>query len=257
MLVLLDSVWDPNPRLGPQRDPKPRVHNSGWVQSPGAAVLGDPARHAELEPYIRGVISRFRADARVQVWDLCNEPDNVNRSAYRDREPPDKAELALVLLRKVFRWARSAQPSQPLTCGVWKGDWSDPANLTPMERFQLEASDIISFHSYAPIEGVKKCVDSLQRYERPILCTEYMARPRGSTFDPVLGYFQTQGVGAYNWGFVAGKTQTNYPWDSWNKTYAEEPPVWFHDIFRPDGEPYLADEADYIRGLTGATERSR
>ena len=71
-----------------------------------------------------------------------------------------------------------------------------------------------------------------------MLCSEYMARPVGSTFDPVLAYLKQEHIGAYNWGFVAGKTQTIYPWDSWHKAYSSEPPVWFHDIFRPDGSPY-------------------
>lgn len=33
-----------------------------------------------------------------------------------------------------------------------------------------------------------------------------------------------------NWGFVAGKSQTIYPWDSWKKTYTAEPELSFHDI---------------------------
>jgi len=64
-------------------------------------------------------------------------------------------------------------------------------------------------------------------------------------------YFREQHVGVYNWGFVSGKTQTIYPWDSWNKTYTTEPPVWFHDIFHPDGMPYDAKETDYLKSLTG------
>src|SRR3712207_2356557 len=35
MFVLFDSVWDPNPKLGKQREPQKGLHNSGWVQSPG------------------------------------------------------------------------------------------------------------------------------------------------------------------------------------------------------------------------------
>jgi hypothetical protein len=60
-----------------------------------------------------------------------------------------------------------------------------------------------------------------------------------------------QHIGAYNWGFVAGKTQTIYPWNSWKKAYTALPPVWFHDIFWPDGKPYDADEATFIRKVTG------
>lgn len=257
MFVLFDAVWDPNPQLGKQREPRPHLHNSGWVQSPGVEILRDPARHDELKPYVQGVVRRFRHDPRVQVWDIFNEPDNMNVPAYSSLEPKNKPELALALARKAFAWTREMNPTQPLTCGVWLGTWGDPARLSPMEKFQLEASDVISFHSYNKLDDVKKCVENLKRYNRPILCTEFMARPNGSQFDPILGYFQEQNVAAYNWGFVAGKTQTIYPWDTWRKTYTNEPPVWFHDIFRVDGSVYDQKEVDYIKSVTRKSRTSR
>lgn len=251
MFVIFDAVWDPFPKLGKQREPKPHVHNSGWVQSPGIEILMDPARHDALAPYVKGVIGRFKDDPRVDAWDLFNEPDNPNRSSYGKDEPTNKPAFSLKLLEKTFAWARSCNPSQPLTTGVWIGNWADPAKLTPMERLQLEQSDVISFHSYAPLDEMKKCVENLRRYGRPILCTEFMARPQGSTFDPVLGYLKEQRVGAYCWGFVAGKSQTIYPWETWTKTYDAPPKVWFHDIFRPDGTPFDPREVEYIRSVTG------
>jgi hypothetical protein len=252
MFVLFDGVWDPFPKPGKQREPKPHVHNSGWVQSPNQAILKDPARHDELRAFVQAVIGRFRNDRRVQVWDIFNEPDNPVPQ-YRSVELTNKAEVALVLLQKAFVWAREVNPSQPITCGVWIGNWADPAKLTPMERCQLEESDVISFHCYGKLEEMQQCIQNLRRYRRPVLCTEYMARPTGSRFDPVLGCLKEQNVAAYNWGFVDGKSQTIYPWDSWNKTYTSEPTPWFHDILRRDGEPYDAAEADYIKRLTGAS----
>jgi len=254
MFVPLDAVWDPYPRLGRQREPKPHVHNSGWVQSPGADILKDVARHAEMEGYIKGVLAHFKDDRRVLAWDVYNEPENPNKSAYGDQELPNKGEMSLLLLKRVFAWAREVDPAQPLTCGVWIGTWADPEKLTPMERLQLEQSDVISFHKYSELAEVKECVRNLQRYQRPILCTEYMARPNGSTFKPILEYFKEHKIGAYNWGFVAGKSQTIYPWDSWTKTYTAEPKVWFHDIFRTDGAPYITEEVEYIRQVTGRTQ---
>lgn len=250
MLVLFDAVWDPFPHAGKQHAPRPGLHNSGWVQSPGVVILKNPERHDELKDYVTGVVGRFRDDRRVHVWDLFNEPENPNRNSYGRFEPRNKPELALALLRKEFAWARSVNPTQPLTAGVWVGDLTDPAKLTPINRYMLEASDVISFHNYKPLAEMKRDVEALKKYGRPLLCTEYMARPAGSRFDPILGYLKSEGVGAYNWGFVAGKTQTIYPWDSWQKRYAAEPPVWFHDIFRPDGTPYDPREVDYIRGVT-------
>ncbi len=251
VFVLLDACWDPYPQVGPQPEPIPHIHNSGWVQSPGVEVLRDPARHDELKGYVKGVIGHFRKDRRIHAWDLFNEPDNRNDPAYVKFEPENKAELSLMLLRKAFAWARAARPTQPITAAVWAGDWSSDEKLSEVNRFMLEQSDIITFHCYGNPDEMKARVESLRRYGRPILCTEYMARPAGSTFADILPYLQQQRIGAYNWGFVAGKTQTIYPWDSWTKTYSAEPPVWFHDIFRPDGTPYDAQEVTLIRRLTG------
>ncbi|HWD20028.1 MAG TPA: 1,4-beta-xylanase [Verrucomicrobiae bacterium] len=252
MFVFFDSCWDPNPKAGRQHEPKPFVHNSGWVQSPGREYLEHPERLPELKPYVQDVIRHFRADPRIAFWDLFNEPDNLNDSSYGKIEARKKEETTLGLLRDTFAWAREARPEQPISSGVWKGDWGDPAKLSDFEKVQLGESDIITFHSYAKLDETRRCVEHLRRYGRPIVCTEYMARPAGSTFDPNLGYFKSQGVGAYNWGFVSGKTQTIYPWDSWTKKYTGEPPLWFHDILRADGTPYRADEVKYIRSLTGA-----
>jgi hypothetical protein len=234
------------------------VHNSGWVQSPGAEILKDPVRQDELKGYVQGVIGHFKNDQRVLAWDIFNEPDNINQPAYVAYEPTNKPELALVLLKKAFTWAREVQPSQPITAGVWeRRRWGLTDKLLPMEKFILEESDIISFHNYGTFEEMKRCVEDLRRFHRPIICTEYMARPTGSTFNPILGYLKEQKVGAINWGFVAGKTQTIYPWDSWTKTYKAEPAVWFHDIFRQDGTPFDAQEIAYIKGVTQNTQTSR
>ncbi|MFM7815605.1 MAG: 1,4-beta-xylanase, partial [Verrucomicrobiota bacterium] len=239
------------------REPAKGVHNSGWVQSPGSADLKDESRHKLLRDYVEGVIGRFKDDRRVQVWDLWNEPDNTNDKSYgRDnlkQELPNKHELTLKLLVQSFAWARSAKPSQPVTSGVWlSGHKVDPKRLNPFEKIQLEESDIITFHAYDPLPGVKDWIANLRKLDRPILCTEYMARPNGSQFDPILGYMKEEKVGAYCWGFVAGKTNTTFAWDTWQRPEKNpEPKVWFHDIFRTDGTAFSAAEVAYIRKITG------
>jgi len=249
LFVLLDSVWDPRPHLGKQHEPRPHVHNSGWVQAPGADILRNASTwEKELKPYVIGVIDHFRDDKRVLMWDLMNEPDN-DSSQYKEQELPNKGEVALKLLKQEWAWARSANPSQPLTSGVWQGDWSG-ARMSEMTRFQLENSDVITFHCYDRPDEMKRRIDSLRRFKRPVICTEYMARPLGSTFAAILPLLKQEKVGAYNWGFVSGKTQTIYPWDSWEKTYTAEPTLWFHDIFRRDGTPYDVRETELIKQMT-------
>jgi hypothetical protein len=250
--VIFDSCWDPNPHLGDQPAPKPYVHNSGWVQSPGRSYMENPDRLDELKPYVVGVIGHFRKDKRIAFWDLFNEPDNLNIA----KESEEKKAAALLLLKKVYVWARESNPSQPLTSAVWHGNWSEPEGLSAFEKIQLQESDIITFHNYSSQSEIDKCATALSQYGRPIVCTEYMARPRESTFDPVLGYLKEKHIGAYNWGFVSGKTQTIYPWDSWSKKYTNEPALWFHDILRADGTPYKIQEVEYIRSLTSNSRSS-
>ena len=258
MFVLFDSCWDPFPQPGKQRPPKPGVHNSGWLQSPGAKALQDPAQYARLQPYVEGVVGAFANDTRILAWDIWNEPDNLNGSSYAKLEPPNKVELVAGLLPKAFAWARGARPLQPLTCGVWKGNWSTAEKLTAIEKNQLDLSDVISFHNYDQPEEFEKRVRWLQSYGRPILCTEYMARGNRSTFRGTLPIAKKYNVAAYNWGLVAGKTQTHLPWDSWKKPYTDRAPeIWFHEIFRTDGTPYRADEVEFIRETIGRKARRK
>jgi hypothetical protein len=256
LFVLFDSCWDPNPELGKQRSPRPGVHNSGWVQSPGAKALQDPAQYQRLENYVEGVVGAFAKDDRILAWDIWNEPDNTNEGSYGTLEPKDKEQLVLALLPKAFEWARKAHPRQPLTSGVWKGDWSSFEKLDAMQKIQIESSDVISFHNYDNGEEFKKRIVWLQKYHRPILCTEYMARGNGSTFEGSLPTAKKYKVAAINWGLVAGKTQTFLPWDSWQHPYTDrEPAIWFHEIFRTDGTPYRQEEADFIRNLIGTRRK--
>jgi hypothetical protein len=254
MLVLFDSVWDPYPRLGRQRAPRPGVHNSGWVQGPGRKALEDPAERARLEAYVKGVVGAFAADERVLAWDIWNEPDNMNGGEYNRQEPKNKVELVTALLREAFGWARAAGPRQPLTAGVWKGDWSSPEKMTEMDRMQIELSDVITFHNYDPPTELEKRINWLKRYGRPIICTEYMARGNGSFFIGSLPVGRVHDVGMINWGLVRGKTQTHLPWDSWERPYTDrEPSVWFHEVFRADGSPYIPEEAEFIKRIIGAS----
>jgi len=255
IFVLFDSCWDPFPKLGLQHPPIPGVHNSGWVQSPGALALKDPAQETRLRAYVEGVVGAFANDSRILAWDVWNEPSNTNGGAYHHVELPNKKQRVLELLPKVFEWARSAHPSQPLTSGFWEGDWSAPEKLDPIARVQFEQSDVLSFHNYSWPEDFEQHVRWLEKYHRPILCTEFMARSVGSTFDTILPIAKQHHVAAINWGFVAGKSQTYFPWDSWEKPYVlQPPPVWFHEIFYLDGRPYREREAQIIREATGVSK---
>lgn len=254
LFVLFDSCWDPNPKLGPQHALVPGVHNSGWVQSPGAALLGDQRYRNVLYDYVTGVIGLFRNDSRVLGWDLWNEPDNPAK-VYRKTERSDKVALVTALLPQVFGWARTVNAVQPLTSAVWQDSWA-PDKLSDMARLQLDNSDVISFHSYGKPVDFEARVNEIAPLGRPLLCTEYLARPEGSTIEAILPIAKRRNIGMYNWGFVAGKTQTYFPWDSWDHPDPAEPKLWFHDLLYPDGRAYRDSEIQTIQSLTGRVRQT-
>jgi len=252
MFVLFDSCWDPDPVSGPQRPPIPGVHNSGWVQGPGAARLADKSQYHKFESYVKDVVGHFRGDRRIVAWDVWNEPNNGGGGNYKPT--PDKTKLVAGLLGRVFDWAYSVNPTQPLTSGLWIGDnWDQRDKLDAVEKIQVARSEIMSFHDYNWPEQFEKRANQMLSYGRPVLCTEYMARGNGSTFDGSLPIGKRKNIAMINWGFVDGKSQTRFPWDSWKKPYTmEEPTIWFHEVFRADGTPYRQAEADLIKRMAAA-----
>ena len=264
LFVLLDDVWHPVPKLGKQPEPIPFVHNSGWVQAPGSEILGDSSRHDELKNYVKGVISHFADDKRVVGWDLYNEPDNVAssdpenlvnninfRGLNRGPEVKEKHIYSLSLLKKIFMWAREVNPSQPLTVGLWKDSetWNDIDNLSAIDRFAISNSDVISFHAYGDLEETLKKIEDLEQFNRPLLCTEYLARGEQNTFQIMLPLFKEKEIAAVNWGFVAGKTNTAFPWSSWQVEFDSLPKIWHHDIYLPDKTPYDEKEIAFLKNI--------
>ncbi len=238
IFVFFDDCWKPNYQAGKQPEPKPGVHNSGWVQDPGNKLYQDSTLMPVLEKYVKDVLTRFKNDRRIVLWDLYNEPghgDHKNKS--------------LPLLQKVFEWGREVHPSQPLTSAAWK------RSLKEITQFELENSDIITYHTYDGPSDHQVFIDMLKLQDRPMVCTEYMARNNNSLFQNTMPMLKTQNIGAINWGLVTGKTNTRY---AWSQVIADgsEPKLWFHDIFYPDGRPYQQEEIDCIKSLTGIKSSS-
>jgi len=230
LFVIFDDCWNADPKAGPQPAPKPGVHNSGWLQSPGQRVVNAPDEWGRLERYLKDILSTFAKDRRVLLWDLYNEPGNEGQG-----------EKSLPLLKQAFEWAQAVRPDQPLSVGIWNKNalYGD---------FLLDAVDVITFHNYGPLDDIEGQVRDLKTHERPVICTEWLRRTGGSDVASHLPFFKRERVGCFNWGLVSGKTQTIYPWGS--KEGGPEPPVWFHDLLRPDGTPFSADEAELFRSLT-------
>lgn len=229
MLVLFDSCWNPEPKIGKQPETRLGVHNCGWVQSPGPKGELDASTWPDLERYVADVVGSFRDDPRILLWDVYNEPANQ----------------ALPLLKETFRWVRNADPSQPISSGMFARD-PDHAEVA---AYQIAESDVITCHHYGPADDLRVFMGELRAHGRPIICTEWMARTHGSIVPTNLPVFKELGIGCINWGLVYGKTQTIYPWGS--EAGTPEPALWFHDLFRHDGSPFDPTEIELFRVLTG------
>ena len=233
ILVFFDDCWNKDPKAGAQPAPKTGIHNSGWVQDPGDPASRDSATFMQLRPYVTDVLTSFAHDKRVLLWDLYNEPGNSGKGV-----------ASLPLLRNVFAWAQAANPDQPLSVGLWNWDFQ------VLNTYQATHSDVLTYHNYDDAPAHQRVVELLLTQGRPLICTEYMARPRNSRFATTTPMLKKYHVGAINWGLVAGKTNTKYQWDT-PLPDGSEPAEWFHEVFRPDGTPYRQDEVDVIKKLNG------
>ncbi|MFY0256352.1 1,4-beta-xylanase [Chitinophaga sp. 30R24] len=230
IFVFFDDCWSDHYRPGPQPAPIPSVHNSRWLKDPGSAIDDNPALMDTLQWYVKDILTTFKDNIYVSMWDLYNEPGHFG---HGDKSWP--------LLKNVVAWAREIRPSQPITIGIWND------GFTAFNQYQLENSDVITFHNYRDTTSLITAIDTLTHYGKPVICTEYMKRPNNSTFVTHLPIFKRNRVGAINWGLVAGKTQTNYP--QGNKGGEPEPVLWYHDIFRNDGTPFSPEEIVFIRKM--------
>jgi sugar phosphate isomerase/epimerase len=191
-----------------------------------------------LERYTQDIVGTFGQDPRIVVWDLYNEPGNSNLG-----------ERSLPLVEAVFAWTRQVEPRQPLTIAPWT-DFN-----SRMSRRLMELSDVVSFHGYDDLAGLRRKMATCREYDRPIVCTEWLHRPSGNTVETVLPLFQAQHVGCYHWGLVFGRTQTYMPWGS--KPDDPIPPLWQHDLFHADGKPFRPQEVELFRLLTGTAPGQR
>ncbi|MEJ7692608.1 cellulase family glycosylhydrolase [Daejeonella sp.] len=231
LFVFFDDCWNKTFTAGKQPEPKTGIHNSGWAQDPGDPASKDSTQFPALEKYVKDVMTHFKDDKRILLWDLYNEPGNS-----------DKLETSLPLLTKVFTWARQVNPSQPISVGVWRWDFEK------LNAFQILNSDVITYHNYEEPSLHLRTIQMLKMHGRPLICTEYMARTNNSRFANILPMLKEHKIGAINWGFVAGKSNTIYAWKT-PLPDGSEPVEWFHDIFKKDGTPYRQDEVDLIKKL--------
>ena len=209
-------------------------------------ILDDPTIAPKYYEMVRELITKYKDDPRILVWDLMNEPGN------------GRGNKSLVHLKKFFEIGQEIDPIQPLCADVWRG-MKDGKATSEIEQFALEESDVISYHSYTSYLKNVLIIKQLKRYDRPIFNTEWLSRPSGNTVQLMMPLFFLEQIGCYQWGFVAGKYQTYEPSQGVWKNYEENGyeavkhldfTKWQHDLYRPGGRfPYDPEEIEIIRKL--------
>lgn len=248
------------PVYGPQPNPVPGIHNSRAVACPGRDTVVDLDQRPMLEAYVRDIVRNFRNDSRVLFWDLYNEPGNRMEftSGGFSKYGGDLDSHSLSLMEQAFGWARAENPEQPVTVAAWTtplpGEDAHPYQ-TEIDRSALLHSDIVTFHAYWKADQVARFTDYLSVLDRPMFCTEWMARAVNSKIDDQLRLFHDRKVGCFQWGLVKGRTQTYLPWPAdlvRAHGGSSDASIWFHDLLHPNGQPYDSEEVAKIAALTGA-----
>ncbi|MXV52261.1 cellulase family glycosylhydrolase [Pedobacter sp. HMF7647] len=224
-----------DPVVGKQPEPLKGWYAWAWSPSPGHSMVTDSTTYPKLEKYVRDIINHHKNDERILFWDLYNEPTNGGLGS-----------ATFPLLKKVIVWARSINPDQPLSIGMFD---QNPR----LNEIIINNSDIITFHDYGNKETVTRAVEKFQKLNRPLINTEWMNRPFGSTVSEILPIFYQYKIGCNLWGLVNGKTQTDLPWGH----RPGDPPqdLWQHDLYHGDFKPYKPSEIDTIKEYIDRSEK--
>ena len=230
----------------------------GTFNIPGYHLLDEPEEAERHYQWVREIITRYKDDPRIIVWDLFNEPGNSNRGS-----------MSLPHMKKFFEIAREIDPIQPLTVGIWA--FPEPMtsvvnlreSLSEIQKYALDNSDLITYHCYGSLERNVAIIKALKKYGRPIVNTEWLARPLGNNVEEMYPLFYSNDIGCYMWGLVAGKYQTYEPWNGIWDRYEKDPNLnwdftkWFHDLYRPALRPYNPKEIELMKRIHALADEEK
>ena len=256
MFVLFDSVLGSRTRSSASSARRrPACTTPAGCRARARTACRIRAQYPRLEAYVKGVVGAFAKDHRVLAWDVWNEPDNTNeRQLRRARADEQSRSSCWRCCRKVFAWAREAKPPQPLTSGVWRGDWSTDGEADA----DREGSDRQVRRDHVPQLRLGRrssksastgCGATTVRCSAPSTwraATAARLRRRCRSA-------KKHNVAAYNWGFVQGKTQTICPGiRGRSRTSIASRRSGFTKSSAPTARRTWPEEVEFIKRMTGA-----
>lgn len=212
--------------------------------------LDEPESREDYYRFVRELVTTYKNDPRVCIWDVYNEPGNSRREG-----------ISLPYLQELFGMIREIDPIQPLTAGVWRIPVDESTPLSPIEQFALDNSDIVSYHCYRDYNSHIRIIKRLKKEGRPMMNTEWLGRCLQNDVFSLFPLFYLEKIGCYNWGFVAGKYQTYEPWEKTWQDYESgvnnnvDFTKWFHDLYRPNHRPYDPKEIELIKQFCDLADR--
>ena len=265
MLTLGNDCTQPKALYEPVKFGPQKVdwgYHSGIARGPHAFGHTEPGYmlldEAEYEPHyyrmVDEIAAKYAKDPRLQIWDVWNEPGHSRRGT-----------LSLRHMEKFFEIIRSHDPIQPLTADAHNFNTPDFSPIEYVQQRALELSDIITFHCYNPLPKQVLLIDKLKELGRPMINNEWLHRIKGCNVQDMFPLFYLERVGCYNWGLIAGASQTYEPWGMYfneeimarKKAEGEKLDLskWQHDLFRMNGHPYDEEEIEIIKRFTKAADQ--
>jgi hypothetical protein len=212
--------------------------------------LDDPITREDYFKMVKEIVTKYKDDERICIWDIYNEPGNSRRQ-----------DITLPNLKRLFEIVREIDPSQPLTAGLFRITGDENVPLNEIHQYALDNSDIVSYHFYIEYNEHIKIIKRLKKEGRPILNTEWLGRCHHNDVFSLFPLFYLERIGCYNWGFVAGKYQTYEPYEAHWKWYYDDKNAnidftkWFHDLYRPNHRPYDPREIELIKEFCALADK--
>ena len=218
-----------------------KVNQHGTFNGMGYHLMDEPELALQHYEMVREIVTKYKDDERILIWDVYNEPGNSKRES-----------TSLPHFKKFVEIIRDIDPIQPITAAIWQNPWNLDIQ-TEISQYALEISDIVSYHDYCSYELNINILKTLKKLGRPIINSEWLARCLNNNVKELFPLFYLEKVGCFNWGFVAGKYQTYEPWNNIWDRFEKNPNIgwdftkWFHDLYRPSLHPYDPHEINLIK----------
>lgn len=207
---------------------------------------GSEASLKTLERWVRRITQHFRGDKRIVLWDIWNEP-NMN---------DDKTEGMMSWISQIAKWMQQEGCTQPISSSIiWDtGVEHNKATATGLRLIRENTErlmDVHNYHDYSCQDGFNQETASMYTRlkklgDRPLVCTECMTRPNGSTYARTLVDFAKYNINFYAWGLSACDPNWEVKWG--RSTFYNWDPM-FHNALYADFEPYNESEPQWVRNF--------